>query len=319
MSDRPMDQRPSRERYALSTDAELEAALLDLGGALAPTPAPDLAAAVRARVADLGRPTPDRRAWLHGLLRAAGRPFRRSLVLGLAALLVLAGIAAAIGYGLPGLRIVILGPEATAGPTPTTSATTPASPSASAGASLSPTPTATPTAAPRAVPIETLGLGEPVDPAAVDAAAGYPVLLPTTPELGQPLAVFVRGTAPSALVSAAYGATPAIPAGSLAPVAEARPVAILVMEFPGASDADFLQKMLPPGTTIEPLTVDGHPGYWIAGKPHELLYLAANGDIRDEPARLSSNVLAWNDGDLTIRIEGAPDLATARRIAASMR
>jgi hypothetical protein len=30
-------------------------------------------------------------------------------------------------------------------------------------------------------------------------------------------------------------------------------------------------------------------------------------------------VLAWNDGELTFRIEGAQDLAAALRIAASMR
>ncbi len=96
-------------------------------------------------------------------------------------------------------------------------------------------------------------------------------------------------------------------------------MAILVMEFPGTSDIDYLRKMLRPGTTIEPVTVGGRPGYWISGEPHELLYLAPNGDVVDEPARLSSNVLAWNDGDLTYRIEGARDLATAQRIAASFR
>ena len=179
-----MNQQPLRDRLALSTDAELEAALLDLAGALAATPAPDLAAVVRARVADLGVPAPGRRAWLDGLVRPAGRPLRRGVVLGLAALLVLAGIAAAIGFGLPGLRIVILGPEATASPSATVPATAPPGSSASAGPSLVPTPTPTPTPAPSAAMIETLGLGTPVDPAAVDAAAGYPVLLPTLPELG---------------------------------------------------------------------------------------------------------------------------------------
>jgi hypothetical protein len=262
-------------------------------------------------VADLGAPAPGRRTWFDQLFRPAGRPLRRGAVLALAAVLVLAGIAAAIGFGLPGLRIVILGPATTAGP----SATASASPGSSASAGASPSRTPTPTAA----AIETLGLGSRVDPAAVEAAAGRPVLLPTLPELGRPLAVFVRGSAPSTLVSAAYGATPAISAGPLAPVVGAQPVAIMVMEFPGTSEVDYLQKMLRPGTTIEPVTVGGHPGYWIAGEPHELLYLAPNGDVVDEPARLSSNVLAWNDGDLTFRIEGAPDLATAQRIAASLR
>jgi hypothetical protein len=314
-----MNQQTPRDPLAPSTDAELEAALLDLAGALAATPAPDLAAVVRARVADLGVPAPGRHAWLEGLIRPVGRPVRRGVVLGLVALVVLAGIAAAIGFGLPGLRIVILGPEATAGPSATAPATVPPGSSASAGPSLRPTPTPTATPAPTAAAIETLGLGTPVDPATVDVAAGYHVLLPTLPELGRPLGIFVRGAPPSALVSAASGASASIPAGPLAPVAGGQPVAILVMEFPGASDIDLLKKMLPPGTAIEPVAVGDHPGYWISGEPHELLYLAPNGDVQDEPARLASNVLAWNDGNLTFRIEGAPDLATAQRIAASLR
>jgi hypothetical protein len=319
MTDRSMNQQPPSRRLAMATDAELEAALLDLAGALAATPAPNLAAVVRARVADLGVPAPGRRSRFDGLLQPAGRPVRRGVLLGLTALIVLAGIAAAIGFGLPGLRIVILGPEATPGPSATSPGTAPPGSSASAGPSPSPTPTPTPIPVPTAATIESLGLGDPVDPTRIDTAAGYPVLLPTLPELGQPLGVFVRGTPPSALVSAAYGTSAAIPAGSLAPVAGGQPVAILVMELFGASDVDLLQKMLPPGTTIEPVTVGNHPGYWISGEPHELLYLAPNGNVQDEPARLASNVLAWNDGNLTYRIEGAPDLATAQRIAASMR
>lgn len=312
MTDRPMNDRPTP-----MTDIDLEAALLDLAGALAATLAPDLAPAVRSRVERLGEPAPSLRRRLTDLVPRPGRPLRRGLVLALAALLVLAGLAAAIGFGLPGLRIVILGPGSTA--TPTANPTT--APPSSPGTSPSATPTAppTPTSLPTSRPIETLGLGDRVDPGAVDAVAGRHGVLPSLPELGQPLGVYVRGTPPATLVSAAYAATPAIPAGSQAPISSGTPVAILVMEFPGSSDAQYLQKMLPPGTTIEPVTVDGHPGYWIAGEPHELLYLAPNGDVENEPARLVSNVLAWNDGDLTIRIEGAPDLATAQRIAASLR
>jgi hypothetical protein len=302
MTDRPMNDRPMP-----MTDTDLEAALRDLARALAPTPAPQLAAAVRSRVEGLGVPAPSLRRRLDSLIPRRGRPLRRGLVLALAALLVLAGLAAAIGFGLPGLRIVILGPGAAATPTANPTAAPPSSPGTG--------PTATPTSQ----PIESLGLGDRVDPGAADAAAGRHVLLPTLSELGRPLGVFIRGTSPSTLVSAAYAATSAIPAGSQAPIAGGTPVAILVMELPGASDARYLQKMLPPGTTIEPVAVAGHPGLWIAGEPHELLYVAPDGSVENEPARLAGNVLAWNDGALTFRIEGAPDLPTAMRIAASMR
>src|SRR5207344_2324562 len=150
----------------------------------APTPAPDLARAVRLRVEAIGAPPTAARRWLGPLAGSTARPVRRGLVLALAALIVLAGIVAAIGFGLPGLRIVFTGP----GPTPS------------------------PTQRPTSAPIESLGLGDPVTLAVVDNAAGYPVLLPTLPELGEPLGVYVRGTPPNAQVSAAYGATSALPA-----------------------------------------------------------------------------------------------------------
>jgi hypothetical protein len=307
-----MNERPTNDRRFTATDADLEAALLDLGGALAPVSAPDLARAVRLRIETLGAPSSGRPRWLDRLGSPTGRPARRGLVLALAALLVLAGIAAAIGFGLPGLRIVILGPAQTA------------SPQTGSGAPLasgSPGPTTRPSPTPpsSSAPIESLGLGNVVDPAGVDAAAGYPALLPTLPDLGQPLGVYVRGSAPNAQVSAAYATSPAFPATSNAPNANGTPVAILVTQFPGVSEVDYLKKVLRPGTTIQGVRVAGNDGFWIAGEPHELMYLRPDGEVDSDNVRLVGNVLAWNDGQLTIRIEGAPDLATALRIAESMR
>jgi hypothetical protein len=335
-----MTDRPTNDRLTTMTpDADLDAALLDLAGALAPMTAPDLAAAVRSRVEGLGVPAPSLRRRLEGVLGRHGgllptpaRPLRRGLVLALVALLVLASLAAAIGFGLPGLRFVFLGPGSTATPTAPTAAP-PSSPGP--GASLAPTiqptvtpttpptptvrPTPAPTSPPTSASIESLGLGEPVDLAELDARAGRHVLLPTLPELGAPLGGFVRGLPPRTVVSAAYGVSSGVPAPSGAPMAGAEPVAILIMELPGSSDPGSLQKMLPEGTTLEPVTVGGHEGFWISGEPHELLYLSPSGNVESEPVRLVGNVLAWNDGELTYRIEGAPDLATAMRIAASMR
>ena len=48
------------------------------------------------------------------------------------------------------------------------------------------------------------------------------------------------------------------------------------------------------------------------------MYVRPDGEVDADAVRLVGNVLAWNDGDLTLRIEGAPDLATALRIAESM-
>jgi hypothetical protein len=289
------------------SDADLEAALLDLGGALAPLRAPGLALAVRVRIERGEAAALDRPTWAERLGLPTIRPFRRGLVLALTAVLLVAGIVAAIGFGLPGLRIIILGPA----PSPSASVVEP---------SLSPAVSqASPTPVPTAPSLESLDLGDPVDPVAAANAVGYPVKLPTLPELGQPLGVYARGDPPGARLSAIYGANPSFPADSNPPIVEGRPVAIIVMEFPGLLDEGFLKKIIEPGTTIQTQTVNGHEGFWIAGEPHELFYVDPNSTAQHDVIRIVGNVLAWNDGDLTFRIEGARDLATALRIAESIR
>jgi hypothetical protein len=303
MTDQSMNIPPT-----FATDADLEAALLDLGGALATPSAPDLARAVRLRVEAMAPPSAGRPAWLDRLIGSPGRPARRGFVLALTALLVLAGIAAALGFGLPGLRVIILGPNA--------------SPAASVGPSLSPAasgPSPTPTATPSPPSLESLNLGDPVDPSTAAAAVGFPVKLPTLPELGQSLGVYASGEPPGARLSAIYAANPVFPAGSNPPIVAGRPVSIIVMEFPGLVDEAFLKKIIRPGTTIERQTVNGHDGFWISGQPHELFYVDPNRNSVHDDIRIVGNVLAWNDGDLTYRIEGASDLAAALRIAESMR
>ncbi len=304
------------DRQATMSTESLEAALADLAQALAPIPAPNLAAAVHDRVQSLPVPARSRGRWLDRVVAQPTRPFRRALVLAVIAAFVLAGLAVALGFGLPGLRIVILGPSPTNSRSATAAASTPS------GSGASPMPGATVSSAPlpplSSPPIDSLALGQPVSIALVDPRAGYHAILPSLPELGVPLAVYVQGSPPVARVSAAYAATPSVPVAAGAPTVNGTAVAILVMEFPGASPADYLQKVLPPGTTIEPVIVAGHGGFWIAGEPHQLLYVRPDGSTQSDTTRLVGNVLAWNDGDLTIRIEGAPDLATALRIASSM-
>lgn len=289
------------ERLRTMTDVELEAALRDLGGTLRPPAAPGLAPAVRRRIlAGESRRAGRDATWRLPFL---GRPVRRGLVIALAAVLVLAGIASALGLGLPGLRFVFFGPTAT----PTAPPTARPAP----GETPEPTPRPTPTRTPD--PIGDLDLGRLVDLASVDEAAGYAVLLPTLPELGPPLAVHVDREPPHARVSAVYPATAGFPA------APGREVAILVTEFPGRIEEGYFQKGIGPDTTVVPVTVAGHAGFWVSGQPHELLYIGPAGSVETDSIRLVGNVLAWTVGDLTIRIEGAPDLGAALRIADSMR
>jgi hypothetical protein len=62
--------------------------------------------------------------------------------------------------------------------------------------------------------------------------------------------------------------------------------------------------------------VDGDMGFFLTGAQH-FLYLAPNDVIRDERVRLAKDVLLWQHGPLTIRLEGRFTLALALRIARS--
>jgi hypothetical protein len=283
------------------TDLELEAALGDLAASLAPSAAfgpdgGDLARAVRLRIEASGAIVPGRPRLVAGSYAWRARRTRRGLLLALAALLLLAGIAAAIGLGLPGLRIVVEGPS------PTPSATAPGR-----------SPVASPSPVPTPAPLPSLGLGRPVDRTQADAALGRHVLLPTLPELGPPGGIYLLDEPPRLQASITFGPRPGFPAGP------GTTVAILVTEFGGSLEQGYLQKGIGPGSAVEPLTVGGHRGFWISGTPHDLFYVRPDGSVDTDSIRLAGNVLAWSDGELTFRIEGAADLATALRIADSMR
>lgn len=302
-------------RTAAMSEADLEVALLDLGGALAAAEAPGLALVVRLRIERGHAAAPGRPAWADRLGLSAVRPLRRGLVLALAAVLLIGGIAAALGFGLPGLRIVILGPP----PSPSGSGVGPGPSPGASQPSPSPLPTPSPTPLPTPPSLESLDLGRPVELSVAQTAVGYPVKLPSLPELGQPLGIYVQGNPPGARLSAIYAANSLFPAGSNPSIVSGQPVAIIVMELPGLLDEGYLKKVLEPGTSIQAQAVNGHEGFWISGEPHQLVYVRPDGTGEDDAIRIVGNVLAWNDGDLTFRIEGARDLVTALRIAASVR
>jgi hypothetical protein len=60
-------------------------------------------------------------------------------------------------------------------------------------------------------------------------------------------------------------------------------------------------------------------GYWIEGAPHQFFYTDEHGQVQSESIRLAANVLLWESGGLTLRIESVLPQATAVRVADSMR
>jgi hypothetical protein len=95
-------------------------------------------------------------------------------------------------------------------------------------------------------------------------------------------------------------------------------VSVMVTEATGSVDANFFGKMLGDGTTLEEVTVNGHHGYWIAGKPHVFFLIDAKGNVRSETLRLATNTLIIDGGGTVIRIEGDMSKTQALQIAASL-
>jgi hypothetical protein len=264
-----------RDQLAMTA---LEGYLRDLGGAIAYPPVSDgFASAIQARLEREPRGGGSwwqrLRNWLAGSERPARRPFRRALVLAVILLLVLAAIATAIGLGLPGIRIVF-GPGPSSPPPPASTATPPTA-SGSASGALG----------------RTMGLGVETPFDGIEARTGFAPRLPAG--LGQPAASYVRDRR----LIMVWPPSPENPeiAGT--------GVGLLVTEFEGDVDSGYYEKAIHSGTTVEPVTVDGVPGFWISGEPHPLFYVDANGNNIDEARRIVGQVLIWADADLTYRLE----------------
>jgi hypothetical protein len=91
----------------------------------------------------------------------------------------------------------------------------------------------------------------------------------------------------------------------------------LLMELRGES-VSVAQKSVGPGTQIEYLTVNGHPGVWISGSPHTIVFHDAAGVFHDERPRLTGNVLLWDRGAVTLRLEGVRTKSEALELARSL-
>ena len=238
---------------------ELEQQLIDLGSALEIPDAPDLVAAVVDRLPS----RPARR--LH---RPTLRPRRRSVVLGIALAVLLAGTAAAI----PPVRHAI---ERVFGINGVVVERVPALPATSGGT--------------------TLHLGRRIAVSDARHAASFMALLPPS-GVG---AAYVANDVPGGRISLTSGG-------------------LLITEFRGTS-RPFILKMIAVGTRVIHTEVGGQPAAYLDGGQHEVFFLDSNGKPRTDEVRLAGNVLLWQRGSLTLRVEGARSLAEALAIARSLR
>jgi hypothetical protein len=275
-------------RLAEAPDADLERALLELGRSL-PIPAErDLAEPVVARLRAEGpsRPAVVR---LPVALRPA-RTLRRAAMLAAALLILVAGVAVAGRLGLPGVRIIF-------------SKTPPSIPPTSPSTHPSPTPSR---------PGSTLGLGDRVSLQEARAAVSFSVREPSMPGLGRPDAIYLRQDVPGGRVSLVYLARPGFPAPN------GTDVALLITELEGRTDRQLVGKMLGPGAFADPVEVDGDPGLWLHGAPHEVFFLDGEGSIVTDTVRLAGNVLLWRHDGVLLRLEGPVTRQEALLVASSL-
>jgi hypothetical protein len=158
-------------------------------------------------------------------------------------------------------------------------------------------------------------LGRPASSLAqAGSLAGFDVVLPT--RLGDPAGVWTGptppdtlGTAPVTRVVLAWAPTPALPA------VRGLPWGAVLMEFPG--DATLAGKSVYEGAPggIQGVTVEGREGLWVTGE-HTITLADPDGRAPVE-LRVTGNVLLWQRGDLTLRLETALGLPAALQIAAS--
>ena len=275
-------------------DAQLSAALVDLGTHVAWPVTPDVRAPVLARIGAQPRRTARWTAiWSP---RYGFAPAMAAVAIALLAVLAFSPQARATATEILRLR----GVEIFRGPVPSPTPSPSRSP-VSSGAVQTPVPT-----------IDQVTLGDLVTLGDAEKRAGFRAVVPTDPALGGPDAVYVRAVQGSTAISFAYGPRPDIP------VSSQLGLSALVTEFGGHLEAAVLGKVVPQGTKLELLTVNGAPGAWLEGAPHQVFYTTNNASsFVLDTLRLAGNTLIWEQNGLVMRVEAQVDKATALRIAAS--
>ena len=132
------------------------------------------------------------------------------------------------------------------------------------------------------VEVQAIDFGQRVSREEAERLVGFPLF-----DLGEPDAVFVRGTGVATLV---YG-----------PVEKPR---LALSQLRGGVWDGFVKKVGGRGTTVENVTVDGEQGLFVTGEEHFVMFRNEDGNITDEPTYLAGTVLLWNRGELLLRLEG---------------
>lgn len=143
--------------------------------------------------------------------------------------------------------------------------------------------------------------------AAAERTAGFQALVPAA--LGAPDEVWYRSS-PGVLTLVYH------PRAGLAPSSDPQ-VGALVMEARASVSRTSFVKLVPNGSSVQPLAVNGGQGFWISGAPHAFFFYGSPGE-RTDSFRLAGDVLIWNQAGLVVRIESGLDERGALRVAGTV-
>jgi hypothetical protein len=250
-------------------DPALVAALDDLAAAVRFPATPPIAVGIVSQLE-----VPSRAGWGISL-----PSWRRALVLGTLAALLVAGVAGAIGLGTGAIQIRFA--DGTPLPTPVGS-------------------------------VPNRGFGQPSSLAEAGRTVPFAIRVPTEAELGPPDAVFLAPLPEGGTVTLAWTDRASWPAHT-------DRLGLVVTQFSADLGPETFEKMTTEGTRVQTVEVNGEPGWWVEGGIHAFFYRDATGEIVDTTIRLVGSALLWEEDGVTYRIEGAPDLPSALRVATSLR
>lgn len=159
---------------------------------------------------------------------------------------------------------------------------------------------------------EDIFFGDPLSLQEAQAELSFDILLPGSDGLGEPDAVYLDRSIAQGMVSLVYAERPGFPA------ADETGVALLINEFQGSTHNDLMKKLVGAGTSVDFVDVDGELAYWVEGQ-HSLNVIDAEGRIFQDRSRLAGNTLLFQQGTVTIRIEGPLSQDEAIAIAESLK
>ena len=156
------------------------------------------------------------------------------------------------------------------------------------------------------------GLGEPTTLAEARDRVTFSLRVPRLQGLGEPDLVYLAEPPAGGAVTFLYRERDGFPADP------STHVGLIVTQFRADIGPDVFEKLINSGVRVTATRVNGTDAWWIAGGEHFFFYRDAQGNVVDTTLRLAGDTLIWEEGGVTHRVEGAPSLAAAIRVAESL-